>query len=65
MDYLYFVLFTAVGVFNILAAVFNWDWYFKSMARQRHFFHKGSRTVMRVGFAVLGILLVLFGVFIS
>ena len=59
MDIFYFILFGAVGVFNILAAVLDWKWYIDSAARQSG--NQGRRNLVRVLVGIAGLLLTLFG----
>ena len=63
MKIFYFILFGAVGVFNILAAVLDWKWYIdywtyqQGRPRQRI----KSRRVLRFFIGFSGALLILFG----
>ena len=59
MDIFYFILFGAVGVFNILAAVLDWKWYIDSAARQLG--KPGAHNLLRILIGIAGLLLTLFG----
>ena len=59
MDIFYFILFGAVGIFNILASVLDWKWYIDSAARQLG--NQGRRNLVRVLIGIAGVLLTLFG----
>jgi hypothetical protein len=59
--YLLFVIFILMGGFSLVAAAFNFDWYFESegvMMITRRFGRKGAR----IFYAVLGIALILGGI---
>lgn len=59
-EYFILVLFMALGVFSLVAAVFNIDWYFKTggaMTFVRWFGRGGAR----VFYALLGIVLIACG----
>ena len=63
MDIFYFIIFAAVGAFNILAAVFDWKWYVdywsfqKGRPRQR----LKNRNVLRAFIGLAGAALIAFG----
>lgn len=63
MDIFYFVLFGAAGLFNILAAVFDWKWYIDYWTNQRGRPRQRlkNRNVLRFLIGTAGIALVLFG----
>lgn len=55
-DYFIFVLFIALGCFSITAAIFNFEWYFRTSAAQG-FVQRLGRTGARWFYAALGLLL--------
>ncbi|MGN0675618.1 MAG: hypothetical protein ACI4KG_07685 [Oscillospiraceae bacterium] len=63
MDIFYFILFAAVGLFNILAAVLDFKWYIdywsyrNGMPRPR----LKNRNVLRFLIGAAGVLLIAFG----
>ncbi|MCH5193982.1 MAG: hypothetical protein J1F11_08485 [Oscillospiraceae bacterium] len=64
MDIFYFILFGAVGMFNILAAVLDWKWYIDSVARQWGMGQNGrpgGRVFVRVVIGLFGAVLTAFG----
>ncbi len=63
MDIFYFVLFGAVGVFCILAAVFDWKWFIDYWAHQRGrpMQRLKSRNFLRFLIGAAGAALILFG----
>ncbi|MGN0587556.1 MAG: hypothetical protein ACI4JF_09745 [Oscillospiraceae bacterium] len=58
MRLFYLILFGAFGLFNVLAAVFGWDWYIGYWSRGRR---KQSRGLVRVLIGAAGGLLILYG----
>ena len=59
-DYFIFVLFMALGCFSLVAALFNFEWYFQTSAALnfvRWFGRRGARWF----YALLGLLLILCG----
>ena len=64
MDIFYFIIFAAVGIFNILAAVLDWKWYIDYWARQsgrRQNGNPGMRNFLRFILGIFGAVLVAFG----
>lgn len=64
MDIFYFILFGAVGIFNILAAVLDWKWYIDSVARQwgrGQDGNPGVRNFLRFILGLFGAVLTAFG----
>ena len=55
------VLVVAAGLFSVAASWFNWDWYFNNY-RARLFVSLFGRNGARVAYAILGLVLVVFGV---
>lgn len=55
------ILFIVVGVFVLLVSIMNWDWYFNSTKAQRLISLIG-RTGTRIFYAVVALLLILFGI---
>ena len=59
-DYFIFVLFMALGCFSLVAALFNFEWFFQTSAAQnfvRWFGRRGARWF----YALLGVLLMACG----
>jgi len=59
--YFLFVIFILMGAFSLVAAVFNFNWYFESegvMMFVRRFGRKGAR----IFYAVLGVVLIAGGI---
>lgn len=56
-----FILFFLIGLFNLAASVFNWDWYFKSFQVGK-LVKAFGRTGARVIYGLLGLLIILFAV---
>ena len=63
MKIFYFVLFAAVGIFNILAAVRDWKWYidYWSFQQGRPKPRLKSRNFLRFMIGFFGAVLILFG----
>lgn len=63
MDIFYFVLFGAVGIFCILAAVLDWKWFIDYWSRQsgRPRQRLKSRNFLRFLIGAAGAALILFG----
>ena len=63
MDIFYFILFAAVGIVNILAAVFDWKWYvdYWSFQKGRPRQKLKSRNVLRFFIGFAGTALTAFG----
>ena len=59
MDIFYFILFGAVGIFNILAAVLDWKWYIDSVAGRWGI--RQGRNFLRFMLGLSGALLTAFG----
>jgi len=51
------ILFFFTGIISLLAAVLNWDWFFKSKNAQMFISHK-NRKKARWFYGILGIMLV-------
>lgn len=51
------VLFSVSGVLSLLAALLNWDWFFKSK-NAKMFIHKMSRRNARLFYGLFGIILI-------
>lgn len=64
MDYFYLILFVSVGLFNVIAAIFNWEWYFKSLQGQKRWHYSNKRVGIRILYALLGIAVILFGIIV-
>ncbi len=62
MHYLIQGIFVAVGILSILAAAFDWDWFFESRNTQFVTTNVGRRRA-RLFYAVLGLLLIATGVY--
>lgn len=60
-EYFILVLFIALGLFSIVAAIFNFDWYFKTSGAM-NFVNWLGRGGARVFYALLGLALVACGV---
>ena len=63
MDVFYFILFAAVGIFCMAAAVMDWKWFIGHWA-DRNFGtgkHRKSRNAVRLRIGAVGALLTLFG----
>jgi uncharacterized membrane protein YidH (DUF202 family) len=50
-----------IGVFAIAGAYYNWDWFMK-MTRHLNMLDIFSRSVSRILYAILGLILVILGV---
>ena len=59
-EYLILVLFIALGLFSIVAAIFNFDWYFKTSGSMT-FVNWFGRGGARIFYASLGIGLIVCG----
>lgn len=59
-DYFILAVFIALGLFSLIAALFNIDWYFKT-AGAAMFVHKLGRGGARVFYALLGLALIACG----
>ena len=57
MHYVVQGIFTVVGVIAILAATFNWDWFFESQ-NSRIIVQNVGRKQARLLYALLGVLLI-------
>ncbi len=60
-EYFILILFIALGLFSLIAAIFNIDWYFKTDGAKtfvRWFGHNGAR----IFYALLGIALITCGI---
>ena len=59
-EYLILVLFIALGLFSIVAAIFNFDWYFKTSGAMTfvNWFGRGGASIF---YASLGIGLIVCG----
>ena len=60
-EYFILVLFIALGLFSIVAAIFNLDWYFKTSGAMT-FVNRFGRGGARVFYALLGVGLIACGV---
>ena len=57
MHYIIQGIFVAVGLFAILASIFNWDWFFQSQNTQ-FIVHNVGRKQARMFYALLGLLMI-------
>jgi uncharacterized membrane protein len=55
-------LFVGVGLLSLLAALFNWDWFFQSQ-NTRFVVTNVGRTRARLFYAALGLLLIATGIY--
>lgn len=55
------LILTAVGLFSVAGAYFNWDWYMNNY-RARFFVNLFGRRGARIFYAVLGTAMFIFGV---
>lgn len=62
MHYLIQGIFVLVGLLAILAALFNWDWFFTAQNTQ-FMVHNVGRKRARLFYAVLGMLMIATGVY--
>lgn len=62
MHYLIQGIFVLVGLLAILAAIFNWDWFFTANNTQFIVSNVGRRRA-RVFYAILGVLMIATGVY--
>lgn len=62
MHYLVQGIFVLVGLLAILAALFNWDWFFTAQNTQ-FMVHNVGRQRARLFYAVLGILMIATGMY--
>lgn len=60
-EYLILILFICLGIFSVVASVFNIDWYFKTDGAMM-FVRRLGRKGARIFYAVLGIALITCGV---
>lgn len=60
-DYFMLAIFIALGVFSLIAAIFNFDWYFETSGAAT-FVHKFGRKGARIFYALLGAALIGCGV---
>ena len=56
-DYFILVIFMALGAFSLIAAIFNFDWYFETSGATT-FVNKLVRTGARLFYALLGLALI-------
>lgn len=63
MDVFYFILFAAVGIFCMAAAVMDWKWFIGHWADRNVGTgkHRKSRNAVRLRIGAVGALLTLFG----
>lgn len=61
MKVFYFILFAAMGVFCIAAAVMDWKWYIGHWADRKDGKRNKSSKSVRLRIGVIGALLTLFG----
>ena len=59
-EYFILVLFIALGLFSIIAAIFNFDWYFKTSGAMT-FVNWFGRGGARICYALLGVVLIVCG----
>ena len=59
-DYFILVVFIALGLFSLIAALFNLDWYFNTSGAST-FVHKFGRGGARIFYALLGLALIACG----
>lgn len=62
MHYILQGLFVAVGLLSLLAALFNWDWFFQSQ-NTRFVVSNVGRPRARLFYAALGLLLIATGAY--
>lgn len=62
MHYLIQVIFVSVGLLSVLAALFNWEWFFTAHNAQFIVSHAGRRRA-RLFYAALGLLMIATGVY--
>jgi Immunity protein 17 len=55
------IFLVAAGVFSIASSYFNWDWYYNNH-RARLIVAIFGRTGARIVYAILGVVLIVFGV---
>lgn len=60
-DYFLLVIFIALGAFSLIAAIFNFDWYF-STSGAATFVRRLGRRGARIFYAILGVVLMVCGV---
>ena len=60
-DYFILAVFIALGLFSLIAALFNLDWYFNTSGAST-FVHKLGRGGARIFYALLGLALIACGV---
>ena len=56
-DYFILVIFMALGAFSLIAAIFNFDWYFETNGAAT-FVNKFGRKGARIFYALLGLALI-------
>ncbi len=54
----YFFLIFGMGLFSIVASIFNWDWYFENR-KARMFVSLFGRTGARVFYIILGVFIII------
>lgn len=59
-DYFILAVFIALGLFSLIAALFNFDWYFNTSGASI-FVHKFGRGGARIFYALLGLALIACG----
>lgn len=64
MEIHYFIqgIFVLVGILSILAAFFNWDWFFTAQ-NARFFVNQFGRQRARICYALLGGLMIFIGIY--
>lgn len=60
-EYFILALFIALGVFSMVAATFNFDWYFQTSGAMT-FVRRFGRRGARIFYALLGVALIVCGV---
>ncbi|WP_099463838.1 immunity 17 family protein [Parabacteroides provencensis] len=60
-EYFILALFIALGIFSIIAAAFNFDWYFQTSGAMT-FVRKFGRKGARIFYTILGLALIACGV---
>ena len=60
-DYFLLAIFIALGIFSLIAAIFNFDWYFETSGAAT-FVNKLGRKGARIFYALLGLALIGCGV---
>lgn len=62
--YLLAAIFGACGIFSLTAGIAGWDWFFRSM-NVRMLTGRLSRTVARMVYVVLGLVIIAMAVYIA